>query len=626
MTGNQRHLLLGGVLYVAAIAVGAERQEASGENCTFRSDPDEYLSRAVRERREVFDRTAKFRTRTASAGAFAVAPDSIPKRNFIDVQIFDKLIQSKTPSAALATDEEFLRRVTLDLTGRIPSPDEIRAFLAEPAESRRRNAVDRLLYSAEFVDKWAMWMGDLLGNVVVTNNVNRGFPGRNAFADWIRGSLYEQKPLKDMVWEMIAARGNNYKNEEAAVNYIIGGRQTMGPNQDVYDYMTWQATEKFLGLSHYDCLLCHDGRGHLTDISLWGRQLTRLDAERMAAWLSRTNWTQIGDRNDPFFQAWIVSDRTTGNYTLNTTFGNRPNRVKVGTITALDPEYRDGTKPTSNEWRAQFADKIITDPLFAINFANRLWKAMFNYGLVEPVTSLDPARLDPDNPPPAPWALQASHPALLLQLATFLRENNYDLRRFLKVIVESSAYQLSSRYDGEWSVSMVPLFARHIPRRLEGEEIHDAIVKSTGVITNYPVQGWIDPTPWAMRMPDPQEPRSNVTSLNFMNTFLRGNRDTQSRSQAGSVVQQLFLMNDSFVTNKTKAASSPTLKAISQITSNDAVIDELFLLFLSRKPTEYERGESRAFLAKAANAATRNAYIEDLAWTLINKAEFIFSY
>jgi hypothetical protein len=605
----------------------AEETGASGQNCSFRTDPDAYLTREARERQAVFDRTTKSSLRLASAtDARSVDPATLPRRNFIDVEIFDRLAQARVASAPLTTDEEFIRRVYLDLVGRIPSPEDVREFLAKNSEDKRRALIDRLLYSPEFTDRWTMWMGDLLGNVIATVNINRAFRGRNAFHAYIRKSLHQDKPLKDMVWEMLTARGNSYQEETGAVNYIIGGRQTMGPNQDVYDYMLYQASEKFLGVSHFDCLLCHDGRRHLDDLSLWGKNQTRIDAQRMAAFFSRANWTQIANRDDPDFQAWVVTDRATGNYTLNTTFGNRPNRVRIGTIAAVDAEYRDGTKPASGEWRVEFAENVMRDPLLAINFANRIWKAMFNYALAEPVNSLDPARLDPDNPPEAPWALQASHPKLLQRLAAEMVQRNYNLREFVRVIAESSAYQLSTRYDGQWNVSHVPLFARHYPRRLEGEEIHDAIVKATGMFTPYTVQGWSEATPWACQLPDPQEPRSNGGSLNFMNNFLRGNRDALTRSQAGSILQQLGLMNDAFVTNRTRVAASPVLRAASQMSDDSAAIEELFLSFLARLPTRHERDQAGMHLAKATNANNRNAYLEDLAWALINKVEFIFSY
>lgn len=615
MTGYMQRFL-SVTIFATAISFG----QGSGENCTFRVDPDEYLTRVVRERRAVAERAGKF-SRLES-----VAAEEIPRRNFIDQEIFDRLSQEGVRSARLSTDEEFLRRITLDLTGRIPSAAEVRAFHADPSEDKRRALIDRLLYSPEFTDKWTMWMGELLGNVVSTTNINRQIQGRNAFHDWIRGSIGAEKSLKQMTWEALTAAGNNYESADGAVNYLLGGRQTMGPVQDWYDLMLYQAADRFLGLSHYDCLLCHDGRRHLDDLSLWGKSQVRLDAQRLAAFFSRVSIAQFRDNTSRYFNSFTLSDRSTGSYALGTTFGNRPNRTVVGTIRALEPEYRDGSKPRGPDWRLEFAAFLTSDPLFAVNFANRLWKALFNYGLVEPVNAIDPARLDPDNPPPAPWGLQPSHPRLLQLLAADLREKDFNLREFVRLLVESSAYQLSTRYDDSWNIGQIPLFARHYPRRLEGEEVHDAIAKATNVIPTYTVGGWGETVRWAMQLPDPQEPRSDRIGLNFMSAFLRGNRDTLHRTQSGSILQQLNLMNDSFVLTRNKVNASSTLRAIAQITNHDALIEELFLTFLSRQPTEYERSQALPFLARAVTPAARNTAVEDLAWVLINKIEFVFSY
>ena len=130
-----------------------------------------------------------------------------------------------------------------------------------------------------------------------------------------------------------------------------------------------------------------------------------------------------------------------------------------------------------------------------------------------------------------------------------------------------------------------------------------------------------------MQLPEPVEPRGNEGNANtFMNTFFRGNRDNQQRSQAGSIQQQLYLMNDQFVTNRVKVASSPALKALAAIAKDSDLIDEMFLTFLSRYPTDYERSKALPVLAKANTAALRGAAIEDLAWVCINKVDFLFSY
>lgn len=594
----------------------------SGENCTFRNDPDAYLARERAALHAQTGKVAMSRFAAANTVARSVAANDVARRNFIDVEIFDRLAKDGVPAARLTTDEEFVRRIYLDLTGRLPSASDVRAFVADPALDKRSALIDRLLYSPAFADRWTMWLGDLIGVTSQTTNVNLQIQGRNAMHDWLRVGMSREKSLKDFAYEAVTATGNGF--ETGAANYVVLGRQSMGPSQDWYDLMLFQTADKFLGVSHYDCVLCHDGRGHLDQISLWGFRVTRIQAESMAAFFSRVSMTQpVTDRNSPLVGSWVVGDATRGNYALGTNYGNRPNRNVVGTLRNLDPAYRDGTTANSAYWRQEFAEKMVRDRLMAINFANRIWKAMFNYGLVEPVNSLDPARLDPAAPPAAPWQLQPSHPKLLQLLADDLTTRDFNLREFIRLIVESSAYQLSTRYEAEWNISQVPLFARHYPRRLEGEEIHDAIAKTTGVVTNYTPAGWGETVQWAVQFPDPSEPRANGTTLNFLAPFLRGNRDTMTRNQAGSILQQLTLMNSTFVTAKVKVAASPILKAAAAITNNAAAVDELYLTFLARSPSEYEKAQALAHFSKAPN---RNAAIEDIAWALVNKAEFLFSY
>lgn len=604
----------------------------AGADCTFRADPDVFLSAQSNARRAVQERLAqlgKSQARAAAGGSISAA--AVPRRGFIDDEIFGRMTAQNVPSAPVAGDEEFLRRIRLDLTGRIPSPAEVREFLADQSADKRDRLIDRLIGSPEFVDKWTLWLGDLLQNTASSTNVTRQIEGRNAFHNWIRGSISDAKPLWQIAYEAITGNGMNFDNASGAANYVIGAVAPAGPSQDTYDLMLSRSTTAFLGVSHYDCLLCHNGRGHLDAISLWGSRTTRLEAQRMAAFFSRTRLARQGNQMLDYYNSYTVNDAASGTYDLNTNFGNRPLRVapviQGKPLVNLTPIYLPtGAVPEHPYWRPAFAELVVKDPMFARNMANRLWRQMFNLGLAEPVDALDPARVDPDNPPPEPWTLQASHPRLLERLSQELRQSNFNLRAYLRLLARSSAYQLSSRYQAEWKLDYVPLFARHYPRRLEGEEVHDAIVKATGVAPKYTVAFWPDPVEWAMQLPEPAEPRSNGAVLAFLNTFLRGNRDNQPRGQSGSILQQLYMMNDAFTVTRVKKAASPTLRAAAQMNSNDAVVEELFLLFLSHRPNDYERQRAVAYLAKAATPAARDAAIEDLAWAILNKVDFLFSY
>jgi hypothetical protein len=603
------------ILLLTASAFSADRT-VSVADCTYIARPDDFLARETRDRREILDRIRKL-NRVAMAAP--VAPDKILRRNFIDEEIFGKLLKANAPSAPLSTDEEFLRRISLDLTGRLPDPDDIRAFLSDANTAKRDAVIDRLLDCPEFTDRWTMWMGDLLGNTSKLTNaaVNRNVQGRNMFHAYIKDAVAADKPLRTVAMEVVGARGNNYESSSGMANFPLGASTSMGPAQDTYDTMLVRTASMFLGLGNYDCLLCHNGRGHLDQVNLWASRQTRLQAQSMAAFFSRLRFAPAPGG------AFNIDDTASGAYDLNTDSGNRPPRSPSGTMVTIYPDYRiEGSAPGDSDWRSAFAASMVRDPMFARNLANRIWKQLFGLPLADPIDGLDPARLDPANPPPEPWTLQASHPELLEKLAVELARQDFHLRPFLRTLVQSSAYQLSGRVTGEWTEAAVPLFGRHYARRLEGEEVHDAIAKATGVAGSYAISGWSDRVQWAVQLPEPIEPTSDNAANNFMNFFLRGNRDTLDRSQAGSIQQELALMNDNFVISRVKVRS-PRLAAIAQIASDEEAVRQLYLAFLSRRPTD---GEKSAALGVLAGASSRNAAIEDLAWACVNKVEFLYSY
>jgi len=627
-------ILLGTLL----ASVGQAQQDGwpavSAENCSWIAAPEQVQTRGLRARREAYERTLEFaRSLPKTRAARTVPASELPVRNFIDEEIFARLQAEGVPAAPIAGDEEFLRRVTLDLTGRIPSPADIRAFVADQAPDKRDRLIDRLLASEEFIDKWTLWLGDLFQNAAIAQNRSQQINGRNAFYRWIRNALKEDKSWRDIATEIITINGNNYDAGTAGTNFLIRGFAPMGPVQDTYDLLLVKTASTFLGIGHYDCLLCHNGKYHLDMVSAWGAKVTRLEAQQMAAHFARISMTaRRTETTDYYYQSWDVSERSNGAYVLNTNAGNRPNRapalVDGRTVTNLTPVYRDG-RPATGNWRESLVRAMIADPMFARNYANRVWKAMFGLALAEPVDGLDPARLDPRVAPPEGWTYQASHPWLLEKLAEHARSTDFHLRETLRLIARSTAYQLSSRYDGDWDITKAPLFARRLPRRLDAEEIHDAIVKATQLPQPYTVQGFDQPFAWAVQLPDTSEPRSNGTARAFLDAFNRGNRDTLQRNQDGSILMWLTLMNSPFTNNRARASganASPLLAALARSASNEQIVEEMFLAFLSRQPTPYERGVALKTLEKATSPQARVTAVEDLAWALMNRIEFLFSY
>lgn len=603
------------------VAFGA--QLLSAQQCTFKADPDAFLQRQTRVARQVFERTnhAVSRSSRPTKKSEAVPASTLTPRNLIDEEIFGTLAANNVPSAVMSTDEEFIRRVTLDLTGKLPAPADIRSFVASDSSTKRDEWIDKLLGSPAYVDKWTMWWGDLLENCSFPGLFDRRQDGRNVYYKYIKDFVEKNRTLRDVSYELLTGTGNHF--DSGTANFPMTARTSMGPSQDTYDQGMVKTATFFLGMAQYDCLLCHNGRGHLDQINVWGSHQARMDAWKMAAHFSHLTFTNPNlPASDFYFYSVIVGEKTTGTYDLNTTTGNRPARQPVGTVKNVTPVYRDtGATPKDANWRGALGNVLSQDPMFATNFANRFWRELMGMGMVEPYDMLDPDRLDPDNLPGDPWTLQATHPMLLKRLAQAFADSDFNVKELLRLIVQSNAYQMSSRYDGPWTLDMVPLFARHYPRRLWAEEIHDIIVTGTGQFGNYtPIR--LPSTKWAMQLPEPAEPSNDGSTANFLNTFLRGNRDSQQRSSSLSILQRLALMNDPFVVNRSKAAA-PNLAVLFKIADTGQAIEEIFLTFLGRKPSD---AELQAALDGASKVADRNVFLEDLVWACINKADFQFSY
>ncbi len=301
--------------------------------------------------------------------------------------------------------------------------------------------------------------------------------------------------------------------------------------------------------------------------------------------------------------------------------------TKCGTVEA--PAVRARAAEPGDGRRMALARYLTNDPQFSRAIVNYVWEKLMVVAFVTPSNAFDPARLDPENPPPAPWTLQPTNPELLNALGQWFSDNGYDLRALISLIAKSNAYQLSCVYPGAWKADYVPYYARHYPRRLDAEELHDAIVKATGIVPSYVMDytnslNPLPPVSWAMQFPDPREPRSNNAVLQFLNAFGRGDRDLVPRSRDASVLLGLNLMNNAFVLNRIHANNNgSTVQRLLASTSNASrIAEELFITTLSRYPTSAEMETAQDVMKRLGN--TRGA--EALQWALLNKLDFIHSY
>jgi hypothetical protein len=659
------------------VAQPAEELSAIASDCDYLQAPDNFRGVQARHRREVSQLTESLAARLTQEGMQLVPPQQMPRKNIIDDLIFGKMATAGIQSAPLSTDEEFIRRAYLDLTGRIPSADDVVNFLKDQNPIKRDVLLENLVNSQEAIDKWTMFFGDLYKNTSQATNINRLIGGREAFYKFIRESLEQNKNYAQMATEIITARGDSYEN--GPVNFIVGGNVPMGPAQDTYDGLAVQTATVFLGLSSMDCLLCHDGAGHLDAVNLWGSKVTRADAWGLSAFFARTRRTQqtITGTN---LTKYTIAEAASGEYDLNTNSGNRQNRTPIGSQRNVPPKYffTGGGITAGEDRRTALARYITADPQFARATVNYLWEELMVEAFVSPSNTFDPARLSSSAKMPEGWAPQPSNPDLLEALAQEFISSGYNLRHIIKMIALSNTYQLSSKYPGTWKLEYVPYYARKYARRLDAEEIHDAIVKATNLppVTNavtintivtprmlgFPVINEMGQklreAQWAMQLSDPIEPRqgqANGSSAAFLNSFLRGNRDSNPRLGDSSILQALNLMNNDFIrqrveyvanintsTTNTRGYIDPiagynteripsTVKKMLETPglTNEQIITQLYLTTLSRYPTQREIGKVLPYFTPTGTqtaAAAKQSAVESLQWVLLNKADFIFNY
>jgi hypothetical protein len=569
----------------------------------------------------------------------------VARRNYIDGFIFDKIRASKIPHAGLSSDSEFLRRVYFDLWGRLPDPEEVRTFLADSNPEKRDKLIDRLLgldykqkpgnddykgpwlVEEPFLSKWSYWFGDLF------QNGPQGVEGRNAFRQYIHFFLKYNLPYDFVVREMLTATTVSAELSGPA-NFIIrnqvdGFRDADVMHEDTCDEVAVASAKAFLGIN-LECISCHDGAGHLEKINLWLTQRKREEFWRQASFFGGIRVFRPALANQEFVLLegpalrsethWIAGG--SGYKTDAPSVLRIPRRKADVTPTFLLTGERPalGANP-----RQEFARMLTSHPQFAKATVNLLWSALMTVGIVDQPFGWDLARQDPANPPPAPWTIQPSHPELLNALAADFEKSGYNLRHMIQVIAKSSAYQLSSRYDGAWKPEYDRYYARKLVRRLTAEEIYDAIAKSTNVFTPIPVAGVGKKVNYVMDTYGPNDV-GEPGMRQFLDFFGQSNRKTAlPEVRPGSIIQASLMLNSDIVKSRvkitTKDSRTQLLLAKEPPLSNPQLVEELFVATLCRMPTEEEKQTSVAFLEQY-----RDKGLEDLQWSLINKLEFLFNY
>ena len=434
-----------------------------------------------------------------------------------------------------------------------------------------------------------------------------------------------------MARELIAATGDTLMN--GAANWPVNNTIAMGPAQDTYDGQAVQLSSMFMGINAADCLFCHNGPRHLDQLNLWGSKQRRPNMWGLSAYFGRVRMQRQVVTTTPQVAKYIVSETSTGEYQLNTTTGNRVARQPINGVSVIAPNYPfaagtssgspSGIQPGESR-RQALARQVTSDTQFSRAIVNYVWEKFMVQAFVSPSNTFDLARLDPNNPPPAPWTLQPTNPQLLETLAEWFQANHYDLRALMQLIAKSNVYQLSATYPGTWDISYVPYYARRYVRRLDAEELHDAIATATGIPGNYTMGSALPPVQWAMQFPDTKEAGSNSTVGAFLNAFGRGDRDSMPRRSDGSILQSLDMLNSPVVLGRIHQNNqgSHVATLLSQTSDSQTILRDLFLNTLSRPPTDQEI----ALYAPTFQQSGNQVAAENLQWVLLNKVDFLFNY
>ncbi len=492
-----------------------------------------------------------------------------PVKNLVDKAVFDKLQVLGVPPSAICDDSSFLRRVTVDIAGRLPTLEETQAFLSDTSPNKRDTLIDDLLASTDYADYFAnKWASILRIKRDRTTSVRANY----AFHDWIRDSFLRNVPYDEFVRDILAASGEVGQNPPVA-----WFKQVRAINEQVED-----TAQLFLGL-RIQCARCHHH-----PFEKWSQH----DYYSLSAFFS-----QVGRK--PGLQA-------------------NEERIyhKRGTATAVNPKTNNRLAPAGldaeplelspNEDPRQELVNWMADPknpFFAPALVNRYWKHFFGRGIVDPE---DDMRVT--NP--------ASNPELLQGLAKHFIESKFDLKDLIRTICQSDVYQLSSN-PNDYNRSDKQNFSRYYPKRLNAEVLLDAINQVTSTSTGF---SGLPSGTRAVQLPD-------SAGMNyFLTVFGRPQAESAcecERSSEANLAQSLHLLNSNEVQGKLSSGRARQLAA-DKNRGNEEKVTELYLSAFSRPPTSHELEIALAHIKK--HESEQQVAYEDILWALLNTKEFLFNH
>jgi hypothetical protein len=516
---------------------------------------------------------ARFDTHTVGS-QFIVLPKGLqyedpktPENNYVDTLVHAKLRKLRIIPSELCTDEEFLRRVYVDITGTMPTFAEYERFVADTDAMKRDKLVDDLLGRKEFVDIWVMKWAELLQVRTIANRVEK--KPMLAYYNWLREKIASNTPTDKMVQELLGARGGSFSNP--ATNYYQTETETLKVSENV--------AQVFMGM-RIQCAQCHN---HPFD------RWTMDDYYGFAAFFS-----QIGRKQGEDPRETIIFNSGGGEVTH--LVGGRVMKPKF--LGGIEPDLagRDRREVMAN-WLASSEN-----PFFAKNLANIVWAHFFGRGIIQEV---DDVRVS--NPP--------VNGELLDELGRRFTDYNYDFRKLVRDICTSRTYQLSTKTNPT-NESDHKNFAHAELRRIRAEVLLDCISIVTATQDKFP---GLPTGARAVQIAD------GNTATYFLTTFGRAKRESVCSCEVKmepNLSQALHLINGDTSNAKIQQGGMVPLR-LKEGKSHSEIVTEMYMRCFSRRPTDKEVSSLVALVSEQQNPQEA---LEDIFWSLLNSREFLFNH
>ena len=508
--------------------------------------------------------------------------------NYINQQISQSWTDNEVQPSAVADDAEWIRRVYLDIVGRIPSADQVSAFMADKDKAKRSKLIDQLLDDSAYVRNWTtIWT-----NLAIGRRTPRRV-SRVGMEKFFREAFAKNRPWDEVVVDIVTAEGHFVEN--GAVNFLLA---QMADNNDMGVQMTAKTTKLFLGMQ-VQCTQCHNHpfnkwkQDQFWQFNSFFRQTAKRDVRKYDPKSGRMvdDYSKVVWKN---FEGPVYFEKRSG--LMQVAFPEYLGRK-------VDPGGDVDRRKELGRLIAETSDNEI--PMIAKAMVNRMWGHFFGYGFTRPIDDLGPHNA-------------ASHPELMDRLSTEFVKSGYDLKQLIRWVCNSHSYNLTSEFgsNNEFdnpAAGELPLFSHMYVKSMSAEQLYDSLIVATNA-HNSGRSNW-----------EEAEKQRQRWMQQFVVAFDTDEND-ESTTFNGTIPQAMMMMNGELIDNAINAEKGSYLHSIlSERGADSRKVQKLYLTALSRPATRSEINTAGKLLAAYPRNNQVAAY-QDLFWALLNSNEFIFNH